>query len=189
MARQITYPLWTDTSGSSTQDSLPTSWTPSSFPPAPPLPPRPPPPPRPPKRPINSWRQDPRWQFVWPNDKRRGIWGRWKDILTNKGPDIFIAEQNTREPERPIWSNWKTPGPQHPDDHRPRWGNGKSFRQDQELPGVFACQRRDLDTKFDFKTRRFRKPSAEVWSDVERTESGRVIRARDPYGRLFSLGR
>ena len=144
----------------------------------------------PPRRPVSSWRQDHRWQFVWPNDKRRGIWGRWKDILTNKGPDIFIAEQNTREPERPIWSNWKTPGHQHPHDPSPRWDNGgRPFRQEEELVGVFDWQRRDPDTKYDFATRRYRKPSAGVWSGVERTNSNRPIRVRDVNGRWVSLGR
>ena len=172
MDRSRRRPQSIDSSGSFSQD---TTYTPISSSP---------------RRPVSSWRQDHRWQFVWPNDKRRGIWGRWKDILTNKGPDIFIAEQNTREPERPIWSNWKTPGHQHPDDPRPRWGNGgKPFRQEEELVGVFDWQRRDPDTKYDFATRRYRKPSADVWSGVERTNSNRPIRARDINGRWVSLRR
>ena len=127
---------------------------------------------RPPRRPASSWRQDNRWQFVWPNDKPRGTWGRWKDILTNKGPDIFIAEQNTREPERPIWSNWKTRGHQHPDNYDPRWDNdGKPFRQDQEFAGVFDFQRRDPDMKYDFATRRYRRPNDHVWSGVRWSKS------------------
>ena len=135
----------------------------------------------PPRRPVSSWRQDNRWQLVWPNDRRRGIWGRWKDIFTNKGPDIFIAEQNTREPEGPIWSNWKTPGHQHPDDHRPRWvGDGdRPFRQDEELVGVFDWQRRDPGTKYDFATRRYRKPSAGVLSGIDRTRPHRPLQVRD----------
>ena len=120
-----------------------------------------------PKRRVSTWRQDNRWQFVWPNDKHRGIWGRWKDIVTNKGPDIFIAEQGTRQPERPIWSNWKSPGYPHPDDDGPRWGtDGKPFRQEEELVGVFDFQRRDPSMKYDFSTRRYRKPDENTWSDV-----------------------
>ena len=140
---------------------------------------------RPSKRPSSSWRQDSRWQFVWPNDKPRGTWGRWKDIFTNKGPDIFIAERNTREPERPIWSNWKTRGHQHPDDYNDRWGNdGKPFWQDQEFAGVFNCQRRDPDIKYDFATRRYRRPNDDVWSGVtwSRSKPHVPIRGRDANG-------
>lgn len=121
-----------------------------------------------PTRPISSWRQDNRWQFVWPNDKHRGVGGRWKDIFTNKGPDIFIAEQDTRQPERPIWSNWKTRGHQDPNSDNIRWGNfGKPFRQDEEFAGVFEFQRRHPDIKYDFATRRYRRPNDDVWSGVE----------------------
>lgn len=140
---------------------------------------------RPPKRPVSSWRQDKRWQFVWPKDKPRGTWGRWKDIFTNKGPDIFIAEQNTPEPERPIWSNWKTRGHQHPDDRSPRWDNdGKPFRQDQEFVGVFDFQRRDPDMKYDFATRRYRRPNNNVWSNIRwsRSEPRCPSEFRDAYG-------
>ena len=125
-----------------------------------------------PRRPTTSWRQDNRWQLVWPNDKHRGVWGRWKDIFTNKGPDIFIAEQNTPQPERPIWSNWKTRGHQHPDSDNVRWDyGGKSFRQDEELAGVFNFQRRGPDTKYDFSSRRYRRPNDNVWSNVEWSRS------------------
>ncbi|CAF9925964.1 MAG: hypothetical protein ALECFALPRED_003262 [Alectoria fallacina] len=147
---------------------------------------------RPPKRPNSSWRQDNRWQFVWPNDKHRGIWGRWKDIFTNKGPDIFIAEQNTRQPERPIWSNWKTRGYQHPDSDNIRWDNsGKPFRQDEEFVGVFDFQRRDPDTKYDFATRRYRRPNDNVWSGVEwsRTKPHCPVWVRSANGRLDPPGR
>ena len=129
-------------------------------------------PPRSPSRPsrpaTNSWRQHDKWQFVWPNDKRRSVWGRWKDIFTDKGPDIFIAEQNTPQPERPIWSNWKTQGRQHPNSDNVRWtDDGNYFRQDEELFGVRGCQHRDHDIKYDFATRRYRRPNDNVWSGVK----------------------
>lgn len=143
---------------------------------------------RPPRRPPTSWRQDNKWQFVWPNDRDRGVWGRWKDLFTNKGPDIFIAEQNTPQPERPIWSNWKTRGHPHPDIDNIRWGNdGKSFRQDEEFDGVFGFQRRDPYTKYDFETRRYRRPNDYVWSGVEwsRTKPQYPIRRRSANGEWY----
>lgn len=147
---------------------------------------------RPPHRPTSSLRQDNKWQLVWPNDKHRSVWGRWKDIFTNKGPDIFIAEQNTHQPERPIWSNWKTRGYQHPDSDNVRWTNdGKPFRQEEELAGVFRFQRRDLGTKYDFGTRRYCRPNDDVWSGVEwsRSKPHRVIRYRNANGEMRPPGR
>lgn len=38
-----------------------------------------------------------RMQFVWPSDgKRKYTWGRWKDILSDKGPDIYVTKQGDR---------------------------------------------------------------------------------------------
>ena len=147
---------------------------------------------RPPKRPTSSWRQDNKWQLVWPNDKHRGVWGRWKDIFTNKGPDIFLAEQNTRQPERPIWSNWKTRGHQDPDSDNNRWDRfGKPFRQDEEFLGLFGFQRRDPDMKYDFKTRRYRKPNENVWSGVRwsGTKPYQPVMVRRADGRVEWVGR
>ena len=47
-----------------------------------------------------------KWQFVWPNDKPRGPTGRIKDILTGKGPHIFISRQGDPGIHRSTWSGW-----------------------------------------------------------------------------------
>lgn len=48
-------------------------------------------------------------QFVWPKDtkKRRGFFGKLSDIVTGKGPDVFVQARGSRAAipvER--WANW-----------------------------------------------------------------------------------
>ena len=150
------------------------------------------PPRRPTRRPVSSWRQHNRWQMVWPNDKHQGVWGRWKDIFTNKGPDIFVAEQSTPEPERPIWSNWYTRGAQHPDDPTIRWDDeGRPFRPEEHYMGRFIFQNRDHNSKYDFRTRKYRRPDDNIWSGVKysRTKPYDPIEFRDMHGIWYSRGR
>lgn len=56
--------------------------------------------------------RDQKLQWVWPKDRDQngghiGYWGRWRDVLTHKGPGIWIAKQNTTAPSRDVWSGWK----------------------------------------------------------------------------------
>jgi hypothetical protein len=51
-------------------------------------------------------------QFVWPRDKNgrtpRNWWDGFKDILSNRGPDIFVTRKNDRTPIKPdLWGNWQ----------------------------------------------------------------------------------
>lgn len=49
-------------------------------------------------------------QFIWPKDGpkgrgHRGFLGRLNNVVTNKGPDIFVGKQGSRiSPDR--WQNW-----------------------------------------------------------------------------------
>lgn len=46
-----------------------------------------------------------RMAYVWPSDgKRKYTWGRWKDILSSKGPDVFVSKLGDR-PSRNQWRN------------------------------------------------------------------------------------
>ncbi|CZS88435.1 uncharacterized protein RAG0_00188 [Rhynchosporium agropyri] len=51
-------------------------------------------------------------QCVWPKDGsrgrgRRGFWGRLDNVLTGKGPDIFLQLRGSRSPiMRDQWQNW-----------------------------------------------------------------------------------
>jgi hypothetical protein len=52
-------------------------------------------------------------QFVWPREgpkgrARRSWWGGFIDILSNKGPDMFITRKNDNTPIKPDqWGNWQ----------------------------------------------------------------------------------
>jgi hypothetical protein len=73
-----------------------------------------------PKYNIKGWTQDgvPRrkvkghYHLVWPKDKDRGKFGRFKDIIQNKGPDIYLsigAQKHDYTWNRPVkerWSGW-----------------------------------------------------------------------------------
>jgi hypothetical protein len=51
-------------------------------------------------------------KFVWPKDGvkgkgHRGFFGRLDNILTGRGPDIFLARGNSITPIKPdFWGNW-----------------------------------------------------------------------------------
>jgi hypothetical protein len=62
-------------------------------------------------------------QWVWPRDKRyQDKWSRTKDILSRKGPGIYIgASDDKLHPTRQEWSNWPLGVPQIYGDERDRW--------------------------------------------------------------------
>jgi hypothetical protein len=52
-------------------------------------------------------------QFVWPKDGpkgrsgHRGFFGRMNNVLTNRGPDVFLQKKGSSDPILPEhWGNW-----------------------------------------------------------------------------------
>ncbi|KAF2425240.1 hypothetical protein EJ08DRAFT_404064 [Tothia fuscella] len=93
-----------------------------------------------------------RKQFVWPSDgKRKGTWGRWKDLMEGKGPDIYVAGQNQR-PSRDEWKN--------------RIQDDFIFNDAVRPAHRFA--KRAGDKHYDFRTRRYRRdyPDRVNWADA-----------------------
>lgn len=94
-----------------------------------------------------------RLAFVWPSDgKRKHTWGRWKDILSSRGPDIFVTKHGDR-PSRNQWRNnfmdWT------PED--------QGFNTHIDVPWA---RRRE---PYDFRERRYRRkehPGDIFWSDA-----------------------
>ena len=63
------------------------------------------------RRKRGGWR--PRHYWTRPNDgKRSGAWGRFKDVLTSEGPDVFITTSGDERtlmrdrPQKHEWSGW-----------------------------------------------------------------------------------
>ena len=91
--------------------------------------------------------------WVWPSDgKRKRSWGRWKDILEGKGPDIFVTKHGNR-PSRNQWkNNFQDETPEDP-----------GFNTHIDMP--WAKRRRP----YDFRERRYRWPKGRgdaFWSDA-----------------------
>ncbi|KAJ8057992.1 hypothetical protein OCU04_013165 [Sclerotinia nivalis] len=81
-------------------------------------------------------------QFIWPKDGpkgrsgHRGFLGRLNNIVTNRGPDIFVGKQGSRiSPDR--WQNWDS----YHDEHK----------HIQEITGAFS---RDFK-RYDPYTRKY----------------------------------
>ncbi|KAJ5207035.1 hypothetical protein N7491_002334 [Penicillium cf. griseofulvum] len=102
--------------------------------------------------------------WIWPKDPRPGNpqqWPRrWRlfDVLTNKGPDIYVGQINHRKPSsqprsgptRQEWSRWEN-SPNDPDaDYSP-------------LPWAG----RPAGERYDFRTRKYHVPDRGTWSAVE----------------------
>src|SRR5262245_29222245 len=92
--------------------------------------------------------------WVWPRDPQPGNPLRWtfcqrlKDVLLNKGPDIFVGtiDGPTATPRTPRWSRWR--------DVYGAIGDG----DENSLPPLFLCCDRGLQ-RYDFRTRRYQIPN------------------------------
>ncbi|KAF3036053.1 hypothetical protein E8E12_005010 [Didymella heteroderae] len=105
--------------------------------------------------------------FIWPKDGRNGSkWGRIKDILQDKGPDIHIAISADR---MDYMKNRQ---------HKSRWAgwtclNGRD--RDVSMSSVkyapwthnAALGGRAPGLNYDFRTRRYGKANSQTWTDVK----------------------
>ena len=129
-----------------------------------------------------------RMQLVWPRDKNQkgvvGSWRRWKDLFTNKGPDIWLSVDELGGPSRPVWSNWMTPMGQVGNPHLQEWDNlGYQYRRGRHVRPFFFADR-DHHKKYDFRTRKYKRPDVHTWSDAKYCKQHDVpIYTRDTRGR------
>ena len=105
--------------------------------------------------------------WIWPRDTRpgeswrRNRWLTFKDVLTGKGPDIFVGsvDKDPKRPSRARWSNWGYVFGDTPPD-------GISFNQ---IHPIFGADR--TNQVYDFRSRRWRHykgPDPGMWSDRRR---------------------
>ena len=109
------------------------------------------------RRPWNS--NQPRAAFIWPRDKGvthapPGSWRRFKDILTRKGPGIWIGDRTEYGPTRPEWSMWL----EH--DNLGYWNEHHEY-------GALNGHDNLDDKRYDFRTRKYQIPDRHTWSDVK----------------------
>ncbi|KAL8804852.1 MAG: hypothetical protein Q9182_002346 [Xanthomendoza sp. 2 TL-2023] len=123
-------------------------------------------------------------QIIWPRDKRQKgahTWSRWTDILSGKGPDMWVGKQGDDGPTRQQWSHWgygvfsdilfdnmgyRDVRDNWPDDPNDWWAGHRSTHE-----------------KYDFRTRKYKTPGLRDWSDVKWSRTGRRhLYYRDRWG-------
>lgn len=114
-------------------------------------------------------------QIVWPRDKKQKgahSWRRWKDIFTNKGPDMWLTSRGGSRVHRPVWSGWNQEG---------RDNLGYHYRNDNQGPPLKGAYRPEWQ-RYDFRKRRYRMPDIQTWSDVKWSRKGRTpLYTRGPF--------
>lgn len=116
--------------------------------------------------PVPRWRPDqqkpwrpgqPKAAFILPRDK--GVtnspphsWRRLKDIMTGKGPGIWIGDRRKFGPHRPTWSNWLI-------------HDNLGYRNaHDEIAGFYSGPG---NKRYDFYTRKYQIPTPQTWSDAK----------------------
>ncbi|KAL8987164.1 MAG: hypothetical protein Q9177_003603 [Variospora cf. flavescens] len=120
-------------------------------------------------------------QVVWPRDKKQKgphTLGRFWDVLSGKGPDMWIGQRGLKGPTKPEWSRW---------DEGPKWGPfdnlGYRDNRDQQVP-AWAPGQAARREKYNFKTRKYEVPRFGTWSDVKWDRKGQYpLYVRDRSGR------
>ena len=120
--------------------------------------------------------------WIWPRDKRLknsplGSSRRWKDILTGKGPGIFVGDRTKFGPTRRTWSGW-TQG----DNHGYIQKDGMS-RKSPFCGGPMP--------KYDFNAREYTHGwnDRNVWSDVKWGRDGNIpMYVRNGVGEEWTYG-
>ncbi|KAH7380624.1 hypothetical protein BKA66DRAFT_419826 [Pyrenochaeta sp. MPI-SDFR-AT-0127] len=118
--------------------------------------------------------------FIWPKDGKNGTkWGRMKDVLLNRGPDIFVAfgaDKGDCVSNRPTRAQWS--GHVNLDDR----GLAHSFNERKFAPwttdGLFGGRMPGLS--YDFRTRKHCIPHRRMWTDVRWQSEPRRDRS-NPY--------
>lgn len=106
-------------------------------------------------------------QIIWPRDKKQKgahSWRRWKDIFTNKGPDMWLGPRGSSALHRPVWSGWNQEG---------RDNLGYTYRNDNHVPPPIWAYRPEWQ-RYDFRKRRYRMPDHHTWSDAKWSRKGRT---------------
>ncbi|KAF3387281.1 hypothetical protein F1880_000156 [Penicillium rolfsii] len=116
-----------------------------------------------------TWREPvkpkPQTGWIWPKDPRPGNptrWSRFKrfsDVLTGKGPDIFVGTIGKRPP--PVKDN-DNPGRTVSSTNWARWDV-----EPEEDDTPFPLASRPKNVKYDYKTRKYKVPDENTWSAVE----------------------
>ncbi|KAJ5890847.1 uncharacterized protein N7473_007075 [Penicillium subrubescens] len=122
-----------------------------------------------PKKQPTTWKEPvkpkPQVGWIWPKDPRPGNptrWSRFKrfsDVLTGKGPDIYVGTIGKRPP--PMKDN-DNPGRAVSSTNWARWDI-----EPEEDDTPFPWAHRPKNVKYDYNTRKYKFPDEKTWSAVE----------------------
>ncbi|KAL8895607.1 MAG: hypothetical protein Q9207_008096 [Kuettlingeria erythrocarpa] len=121
-----------------------------------------------------------RLQVVWPRDKKQKgahTLGRFWDVLSGKGPDMWVGQRGPGGPTRPEWSRWDI------GDIEGEYNN-LGYRDNRyRVAPPWGPGRADEGKLYNFDTRRYEAPHANIWSDVKWDRKGKNPRyVRNLYG-------
>jgi hypothetical protein len=106
--------------------------------------------------------------LVWPKDGRRNTtWGQLKDILQNKGPDMYLtinADKHDYMHNRPTRARWA--GHTNLDDRGLENSCKFSTRKHAPWAGKRMLGGRKPDLSYDFRTRKYHEEHRQTWTDA-----------------------
>lgn len=125
----------------------------------------------------------PKHYWTRPNDgKRSGAWGRFKDVLTSEGADVFITTSGDKRtlmrdrPQKHEWSGWPLERARMRDwELDPDWRN-QDFMPVKEMSWTKTSSR--FGARYNFRTRKYESPGStwltgnwgpnnRVWRDAQ----------------------
>jgi hypothetical protein len=125
------------------------------------------------KQPSNSTKPakpKPQTGWIWPKDPRPGNPTRWScfkrfsDVLTGKGPDIYVGTIGKHPPPaKHNESSGRTVSSTN-------WARWDIEPQEDDTP--FPWARRGKHEKYDYSTRKYGVPNEKTWSAVEYADCG-----------------
>ena len=106
--------------------------------------------------------------FVWPKDGRNGTsWGRFKDILQNKGPDMYLtlnADKHDYMHNRPTRAQWS--GYRYLDDRGLDIAHPFTSKKHAPWTRTGWLGGRTPGQSYDFRTRQYGIPNRGTWTDA-----------------------
>lgn len=132
---------------------------------------------------LTATNMSPRLAWIWPKDPRPGNPSHWprlwrlRDVLTNRGPDIYIDKIHTGKDRKVNWSRWPDAHPVSDEEHcacccdcKRRGKTKEKARTANDAP--FLSARRHSAERYDFRTRKYVVPDRGTWSGVEYCDGG-----------------
>lgn len=116
-------------------------------------------------------------QFVWPKDKpHQSKLSRLCDVMTGKGPDMYVQKKGDAGPHRSVWSGWYAQGLPYNLGEYTGWTGAHPNEQTNYLNpsfmGTTGLERERRNQVYDFRERKYGRVKPGIWSDARYTREG-----------------